>query len=179
MGKQEHIKTLFWGQLDSFKQKSEEKNKITFLKSIPLFEKLTTREVKLLFNIIHERTYIEDEFLFEYRQPGAALFILKTGEIAIEIPRGKDKITEVTRLSDGTFVGELALLDNSPRTASARATKKTTAYSLFRDDLNELMDSEPRIASEIFKGLSTLIGKRLVATTQMISKEKLNENKDG
>ncbi|MCB0414225.1 MAG: cyclic nucleotide-binding domain-containing protein [Bdellovibrionales bacterium] len=163
----------FWGYLNSFTKNSTEEDHIAFLKSMPFFHKLSTRQIKVISNYIHERVYEENEYFFELDHPGAALFIIKSGQVDIEIPNdARDGFTVVAQLSKGTFLGELALLDNSPRTASAKATKRTVALSLFRDDLTQLMKLEPEIAAEIYKALATLVGKRLVATTKLINELK-------
>ena len=97
---------------------------------------------------MHEREYHENEKLFEYGNPGAALFWFNT-EISIEIPE-EGSSTQVTMLSGATFLGELALLSDEVRTATARTIKKTKCLALYRNDLVALMETDPEIAGEIF-----------------------------
>lgn len=170
-------KKILWDYLKSFTPKNEESTKMDFLQSIPFFAGLTTRQIKIISTYIHERDYSEDECFFEYGQPGAALFIIRSGEVSIEIPNKDNTLTQVTTLSVGTFLGELALLDQTPRTATARALVPTKAYALFREDLSQLIEMEPEIACQIYKSLSAFVGKRLIATTKLVSRLKNAEVK--
>ena len=66
------------------------------------------------------------------------------------------------------FLGELALLDDTPRSASARAAEKTEALAFFREDLNELVETQPAIAVKIMKDLAVIIGQRLKAANEQL-----------
>ena len=164
---------ILWDNFIKRIKSPEQIDKIEFLKSIELFSDLTSRQIDNISNIIHERKYQEGEYIFEYNQPGAALFIIKSGLVSIRIPSNEGKITEVIQLGDGTFLGEIALLDNSPRSASAKALKPTYVLSLFREDLTELIEEQPEEAAIIFRSLAMIVGHRLKSTTKMIQKEKI------
>jgi CRP-like cAMP-binding protein len=138
------------------------------LKNNPLFAELTEWEFQRLLQVLHERAYEPDEFLFEIDQPGAALFIIEDGEVAVEIVDSHHRATELARLGPGDFLGELALLDQSPRSATARALRRTRTLALFRSDLSSLVQSQPVIASKIYKALATIIGDRLKATNTLV-----------
>ncbi len=135
---------------------------------MPFFSNLTTKQVAKVAQILHKRHYSEGECFFEVNQPGAALFIIEKGRVGIEIPSKDEKNILVTELKEGDFLGELALLDNSPRSATARANEPTIAFSLFRSDLQELIEVDPVVASLIFQSLSLFVGTRLKKTTQLL-----------
>lgn len=159
---------LFWDNLFAGDEKSEEQTRIEFLRAFPFFKNLNNRQIKRIGRILHEREYHENEKLFEYGNPGAALFLVQYGEISIEIPE-EGSSTQVTMLSGATFLGELALLSDEVRTATARAIKKTKCLALYRNDLVALMETDPEIAGEIFRSLASVIGRRLIATTKLIN----------
>jgi CRP/FNR family cyclic AMP-dependent transcriptional regulator len=121
--------------------------------------------------VVYEREYQENEFIFETDQPGAALFIVQSGEVSIEILDSEVEITQIAILGKHSFLGELALLDESPRSASARALVPTKVYALFRKDLDRLCESNPDITTQIYKSLASLIGSRLKATNELIEKK--------
>jgi CRP-like cAMP-binding protein len=135
---------------------------------IPFFEKLNDKQLKILAKHLHERHFEENEYLFEVNHPGAALFIIMRGEVAVETTSDKTAI-ELARIKSGEFLGELALLDETPRSASARAVRPTQTYALFRGDLNRLGETEPEIAREIFRALACIIGERLKATNRRVN----------
>lgn len=159
----------FW--YDIFKRtRKEDSHPIYFLKKIRLFSSLTNKEIKKVFLILHKREYGLGECLFEKEHPGAAMYIIAEGEVAIHIESDSGKKIELAVLHSGTFTGELALLDDSPRSASATAKAQTKAYAFFRSDLNRLIDAEPEIGSKILKELATIIGVRLKATNDQLLK---------
>lgn len=164
---QNKVIDVFWGMIFR-KRKPAEVSRNHFLKTIPFFEDLTQKQLKTLAAHLHERRYEENEFLFEVNHPGAALFIIKRGEIVIENSAGAARDGQLAVIKSGEFLGELALLDSSPRSASARATKPTETYALFRGDLVSLETEAPEIASKIYRTLAWIIGERLKATNRQV-----------
>jgi len=158
----------FWGHLFPKDDGPEKHNKLNVLSHIPLFDKLTKKELRRIADIIYDRTYSAGEYIFEKSQPGAAMFIIKTGTVKIVAPDTRGNEVILATLGEDTFFGELALLDDSPRSASARAEIKTEALAFFRSDLIKLLDEEPDIASNIFKALAYIIGQRLKATNEQL-----------
>ncbi len=161
---------ILWGQLRGQNRNEWEHNKVKFLKRIPFFENLSRRQMQEVAKIVYEREYEENEFIFEIGQPGAALFIVQQGEVSVEIPNPDDESTQLAVVSKLSFVGELALLDESPRSASARALTKTKVLALFRKDLDRLSETNPDITSSIYRALATIIGNRLKATNELIER---------
>lgn len=161
---------ILWGQLRNKDRNVLDLDKVKFLKKIPFFENLKKRQLEQVAQIVYERDYEENEYLFEVAQPGAALFIIQSGEISVEIPDEHGNHAQLAVLSKYAFVGELALLDEAPRSASARAVSKTRVLALFRRDLEQLAETHPDITSHIFRSLATIIGLRLKATNDLIEK---------
>jgi len=158
---------VFWGSIFR-KRKPAEVSRNQFLRTIPFFENLTNKQLKTLALHLHERRYEENEYLFEVNHPAAALFIIGRGEVVVENNLDKENPKELATIKSGEFLGELALLDSSPRSASARATKPTETYALFRGDLLRLEEEAPEITSKIYRTLAWVIGERLKATNRQI-----------
>lgn len=159
---------LLIGYIFKDEGKSEELTQMEFLKKTPFFSGMSKRQLKKVIQVLHIRTFREDEYLFEYGNPGAALFFIQSGQVSIEIP-SKENLTQVASLGENTFLGEIALLSSEERTASARAMKKTKTLALYRNDLVKLQEMEPEISSEFYKNLAEVIGKRLMTTTKLLS----------
>ncbi len=141
------------------------------MEKIPFFENLTWWQIQQVSELLYERNYERDEYLFEVEQPGAALFLIESGRVSIEVKGENHQLVVLAEIEAGAFLGELALLDQSPRSASARAIQSTRALALFRNDLDRLMEREPGITSHIFKALALVIGDRLKATNELIKSE--------
>ena len=158
---------LLWETLGRWKHSSAELDRLQFLKTVPFFDRLSKRQLKTVSDIVFERTYDTDESIFEEGQPGAALFLILDGKIAIEICH-ETSTTRLAVLEKGAFFGELALLDDAPRSASARALERTQTLALYRNDLDGLRRRNPRTACQIYRSLATMIGDRLRSTNELV-----------
>jgi len=160
--------SALWG--DIFGSGDEEhRNKLDILREIPLFKGLNKRGLRRVLDIMHDRNYEKGEMVFEQGQPGAAFFMITKGALDI-VAEGDDGGEYVlATLKEGSSVGELALLDATPRSAAARAAEKTETMAFFREDLNKLLESEPYIGSRIYQELSSVIGKRLRMTNEQLA----------
>jgi CRP-like cAMP-binding protein len=158
---------LLWEKLGRWKRSSSELDRIQFLKTVPFFDRLSKRQLKRVSDIIFERTYDIDESIFEEGQPGAAMFLILDGKVAIEICR-ETSTTQLAVLEKGAFFGEMALLDDTPRSANARALERTRTLALYRNDLTGLRHKHARTACQIYRSLATMIGDRLRATNELV-----------
>ncbi len=164
------INTL-WGYIFKDDQRNKGLKVTDVLKQVPLFDHLTKRELKTISTLVHSRTYQTGEYIFKKDDPGAAMFIIKRGTLSIVLPLADGKEIHLATLKAGTFVGELALLDNSPRSASAKASEPTEALAFFRSELNKLLTTYPAIGSKIMRKLALIIGQRLKATNEQLYKK--------
>jgi CRP-like cAMP-binding protein len=158
---------LLWETLGRWKRSSPDLDRIQFLKTVPFFDRLSKRQLKTVSDIIFERAYDIDESIFEEGQPGAAMFLILEGKVAIEICR-EANTTRLAVLEKGSFFGEMALLDDTPRSASARALEQTRTLALYRNDLTALRHRHARTACQIYRSLATMIGDRLRATNELV-----------
>ena len=158
---------LLWETLGRWKRSSPELDRIQFLKTVPFFDQLSNRQLKTVSDIMFKRAYDIDESIFEEGQPGAALFLILDGKVAIEIRR-ESSTTRLAVLESGAFFGEMALLDDSPRSANARALERTRTLALYRNDLNGLMHRHARTACQIYRSLAAMIGDRLRSTNELV-----------
>jgi CRP/FNR family transcriptional regulator, cyclic AMP receptor protein len=134
--------------------------KKAFLRSLELFRGLSSRELGQLAKALHGRTYSEGEVLFLEGDIGRALFILESGSVDLT-RQGPDGPEKIYTLKAGEFFGEMALLEQLPRTASARATEKSQLYLLYRSKLDELENAFPSVAVCILGHLAQLLSARL------------------
>jgi CRP-like cAMP-binding protein len=173
-------KQILWQTFSRNDKKSSEQLKLDYLRHSRLFDQLEMGEVRRLMEELYIRKYDIGEYLFRMGQPGAVLFIITEGEVAVELP-ADDVNGEATRLavlSPGSFLGELALLDESPRSASAIALKNVDALALSRSDLEILSRREPAIGCKIYKALATIVGERLKSTNQLLNFEQAVSEKN-
>ncbi len=130
-----------------------------FLLRTQLFQGISLREIKRISPLIHYRTYDPDEEVFKKEQPGAALYIVKEGALRIVNPG--DPPVVITELNPGDILGELSILDEKPRSASAITKGPTQLIAFFKGNIDDLIDSDPQIAAKLYRNLSIIIGNRL------------------
>ena len=136
------------------------------LRALSLFLNLTPRELKIVDGLLHERKFLKDEVIFDKGDEGQAIYIIIDGGVLIW-PQGKPVGGHIIELGPGTFFGDLALLDNSVRSAQARAAMDTTVAVFFRADFMGLLETHGLIASKISLQLARHIGKRLRDTDKL------------
>jgi CRP-like cAMP-binding protein len=130
------------------------------LQNTQLFRSLKPLEVKFVDGLMHERRYLPEEIIFDENEEGQALYLVMGGRV--EISRMQDGSRHlVSELGPGSFFGDLALLDNSPRSARARAIDHCELAVFFRDDFLALMDTDAVIGYKISLALARHIGQRL------------------
>ena len=130
------------------------------LKESALFSALTPLELKIVDGLMHERCYLAEEIIFDEGEEGQALYLVMSGRVLIS--RSLDTSIEVVaELSPGAFFGDLALLDNSPRNAQARALDNCELAVFFRADFMGLMETDAVIGYKIALALARHVGSRL------------------
>jgi len=149
----------FWSNL--FKKPTESQELETVLKSMLPFEKLNTKYLRLLIELMHNRIYAEGEYIFYEGDPGIGLYIIRDGEVSIVQQDSEGNQKELTRLGRGDFFGELAMLDDEIRSASAVATTETSVTVIFKPDLHEFIEKYPSKGIHILRGFAQIIAIRL------------------
>jgi len=162
---------LLWETLERWKRSSPELDRIQFLKTVPFFNELSHRQLKTVSDIVFERNYGTDELIFQEGQPGGALFLIFDGKVAVEMRRG-NHTTTLAILEKGAFFGEMALLNEAPRSANARSLERTYTLALYRNDLSRLIERDPQTACQIYRALASMVGDRLRSTNELMEMEK-------
>jgi CRP/FNR family transcriptional regulator, cyclic AMP receptor protein len=163
---------LLWQMLERWKRSSPELDRIQFLKTVPFFNELSHLQLKTVSDIMFERNFETDELIFTEGQPGAVLFLILDGKVAVEMCH-ENNTTILAILEKGAFFGEMALLNEAPRSANARSLERTYTLALYRNDLSRLIQRDPQTACQIYRALASIVGDRLRATNELM--QKVNE----
>jgi len=130
-------------------------SKIPKLKRIPLFADMSEYDLHQIDQITVERRYDKGQVIIEENNPAERFFIIFRGKIEItkRFEDGEQFVLGVH--SDGEFFGEMAILDEGPRSATARALESTTVLEISRKDFESLLYTAPLLAFTIMKALSS------------------------
>lgn len=152
-------KSSFWANL--FKTPTAKSDLEHVLTSMPPFKNLGSKYIKTLMKLVHNRVYAANEYIFYQGDPGIGLYIIIKGEVLItQTVEGQERF-DITLLGRGDFFGEVALLDEETRTASAIAMKESQLAVIFKPDLDEFIEAHPRYGIKILRGISQIIATRL------------------
>lgn len=117
-----------------------------FLKDVPLFADAPERALEIAADAMQRRTYDPQSVVFQEGDVGEALYVLARGLVKLsKIDLGGHEKT-LAILQPPEFFGEMALLGESSRSASAMTLSRVEAYLLFADDFRKLMEQYPTIS---------------------------------
>lgn len=126
-----------------------------------IFKPLTSSEMKTVSRHLQIRKFTKGERVFFEGDKGSALFVVLKGNV--QISKIGSKKTIFAELSNGAFFGELALVHDVPRTASAAATEDTILVCLFRHDYEHIIKHYPLLGNKMQSIISKIIAQRLAA----------------
>ncbi len=152
-------KSSFWANL--FKTNANIDDLYLIIKNIPLFSNMGKNHFKHLYELLHFRSYQTNEYIFYQGDPGNALYIIVEGAINIKQFADNETEFELAELKSGDFLGELALIDDDIRSASAIASCNTKLAVIFNSDLNTFMKKYPTAGVEIMKNMGRVLSTRL------------------
>ncbi len=146
-------------KLESFTGKFESPQ-LAILRSISLFSQIATGELRTIRGLLHQRTYIKGEIVFDEGEEAQAVYFILKGKVIIR-RQGMPIDSMIAELGDGQCFGEMALLDDSPRMAQVRAAEDCVLDVLFREDFLILVQTHSQIASKLSLELARMMGDRL------------------
>jgi CRP/FNR family cyclic AMP-dependent transcriptional regulator len=127
------------------------------LKNIPLFAGLDDQELSLLEQHANTRTFPKNAILITEGDDTDSLYIIQSGKVRIFMsnPDGKEII--LNEQGPGEHFGELALVDDAPRSASVMALEKTQVSIISRQDFRQVLGKHPDLAFSLIRDLSRRI----------------------
>jgi len=143
------------------KSSSHSEDELEFLSSVPIFDSLSKRQKIKLQKIIHVRSYEKGEVIFRQGDPGVGLYIVKDGEVDVYNEYQDLTCSKITVLHHGDFFGETSLLNETPRSATIVCVKPSLLWGLFKPDLLNLIDSDPKLGVRLIFRLSQIVAERL------------------
>ncbi len=152
----------FWANI--FRPSAESETR-RLLRRVPILAGLDRRELDAVEKILYRREYHADEVVFRQGEPGLGMFVIERGTVAI-VHEPTERV--LAELEDGDFFGEIALLNEMPRSATAVARTTATLWGLFQPELFDLFERNPRLASRLLLPLAQTVGDRLVAMNRRL-----------
>ena len=170
--------SALWGNI--FKEQAEDKSIISILKRVPIFTQLTKTELNLIEKIVYLRNYREAEIIFVEGEPGAGMYIIESGKVRICLGPNTDEENEICVLEAGDFFGDLALIDDAPRSATAVSLSSSRLIGFFRSDLFSIINRMPSMGVKIQQNILKILVRRLRRTDTNLNEiqEELRQSTD-
>ncbi len=141
------------------------------LREISLFATLTPEELEDLLQQLETERYPANTAIFWMDEPGDKLYVIETGEVRISYTTKEGKELTLGEQGEGTFLGELSLLDSGPHTATVRTTKETTVLTISRATFYKYLDKHPQFSRTL---LAILVDR--LRTTSVYMREQMIGN---
>jgi CRP-like cAMP-binding protein len=126
--------------------------RVSLIAGIPLFEALSKRHLRRVLRLAELKPYDEGATVLRAGARGDAFYVILDGRARAETPDGHGH-----GLAPGDFFGELALLDDAPRSATVTAGSELTTLRIGRPEFAKLLREEPTIAVGVARGLAAIV----------------------
>jgi CRP/FNR family transcriptional regulator, cyclic AMP receptor protein len=122
---------------------------VPVLAEMPLFGNLSRRHLKRVASLARMRRFSAGTPIVRAGDAGSAFYVLVDGGVRVVTPKGRTR-----KLGSGDSFGEMALLDDSPRSASVVADSDVLAMTISRSAFGKLLRSEPALTYELLRTLA-------------------------
>jgi CRP-like cAMP-binding protein len=126
----------------------------SFFRKFDLFAELDDRELGSIATVAKVRRYAKDDVVFHADESGDVFCLIKEGQVKVTMisPEGKEII--LSMMGPGEFFGEMALLDDAPRSATVIATDALELVTIWRNDFLQILQENFSIARKVLAELS-------------------------
>jgi CRP-like cAMP-binding protein len=126
---------------------------VEILKGVPLFSKVEPARLKLIAFTGERVNYIEGQEIFHQGDVGDAMYVILGGvaDVLLETPGGQIRVAE---LKKNSFVGDIAILCDVPRTATIKAREPLSTLKISKDMFFRLVAEFPQMAIEMMRELA-------------------------
>jgi CRP-like cAMP-binding protein len=126
-------------------------DKIQFLRQVSLFRSLSDKALLDLSAITIEQNVAAKTMVFKEGDKGDALYIIKTGKVNILKRNSAGVDSVLVSLGKGAVIGDMAIIDEQPRSASVATIQETSFLIITKDDFRNLLGEVPEISFQILK----------------------------
>lgn len=144
-----------------------ENKTLGLIQESPLFQDLNAGDLELLLTVAEEEVYSRSASIVAEGARGDALFTILAGNVDIVKAGKKGPVTLVT-LGPKDFFGEMSLIDQEPRSASAVAARKTTVLRFPSDGICALLEGNSRVLSLLITRIARNLSQRLRMADEQI-----------
>lgn len=139
------------------------------VRQIELFSSLSDDEIDIMVKHAKIRSLVENEALFHQGDDGDFFAIIIDGRIEITKHTEKETPVALASLTRGDTLGEMALIDQETRSASAIAIEPTSVFVLSRTSFDMLVDQYPRCGTKLLRKLAIILCNHIRETSKLFA----------
>lgn len=133
-----------------------------------LFAWLTGEELSLIGGLVQPGGYRKGDLIFAEGEDGHELYLIDTGRVIISKSIKGNLEQVLAHLGPGEYFGEMAMLKQIPRTASASAEEDCTIMLIHKDSILKMMEDQPKIAAKIMFNMLQTFNNRLMSANDQV-----------
>ena len=127
---------------------------VIFLKGVPVFQKVDGEGLRHLAERAEEKIVEAGNIIFRENEMGEDMYIIKRGKVEV-FKESNGKKTAIATLGEKAFFGEMAILEDVPRSAGVMAIEDSLLITIHKDSFRQSVYEYPDIAFEVLKVLSS------------------------
>ena len=159
------------GREELSSEESQLMERLLMLQSVPLFSSMALEQLEAIHSCLTEQHYTKGEIIFNEGDIGDEMYIVADGQVEILLNMDTPEPLLLTTVERGSYFGEMAVLDQDPRSAAARVSEDARLFVLKGEQLKELIYVMPEIAFTIFRVLSERVRRSDKRLDSMARKE--------
>lgn len=142
---------------------------VDFLLELPLFDALKEKELEIVASYMTFFELGKGEVLFRENDRGDCIYFVLGGIIDIIKGSSPGSSVVLASLSRGRSIGEMSIIDNYPRSATARARTQSSFLSLKQESFDKIINEYPSIGTKLLKAISRLLSQNLRKTSSRLA----------
>jgi len=168
--KRDLLRALYGEERKPLSAQRKRREDIVILGEVPLFQELDPLELGEVAEILLKERIDPGAIIFNEGEQGDKFYIILKGEVEIfkKINEAREEMLAV--LKPGTYFGEMSLIDQAPRSASARAKGEVIALTISKSDFELLLKASDSLSTKIYKFFAQTFSQRLRETDEKIKR---------
>jgi CRP/FNR family transcriptional regulator, cyclic AMP receptor protein len=154
-------------------------NTAELLRSTAMFEGLELQDLEELAAELTSRKLQAGDLVFNQGDSGDTMYFVASGQVNIFLPTNNLRPVSLADVEVGQYFGEMALFDDKPRSAGARAVRDSIVYELGRGALTSYLERRPRAAMAILRTMNERLRQTNAMLSERVAKNVIEEFERG
>ncbi len=124
------------------------------LRAVPLFRQVPEADLRAMADLVRERRQPKGSLILTQGDEGETLFLIRSGQVKVTVVAEDGRQVILSVLGAGSFFGEMALIDDEPRSAHVIAMEESALLALRREDFRAQLARSPELGIALLRELS-------------------------